>query len=228
MSSAPDLGDRIVAVLQRESSSPAAIASVITDAEVALTQARDELAHVRQVALDPLTPAAEVAEHRRRAIELQFVIERLEAGLERLRERHAAAVERAAKEAREREHVELTVERDRVAAKLSEVYRRAAAEVAGVLDEAVRTNRRVTAWNGTGGPWIAELPQLHRGVRLPALGAGEAFWPPADRLDAEAMIPAELIKLSEARAAAAKELAEARAAWEEAHRLHPQRRRVPV
>ena len=94
VSSAPDLDGRIIAVLQREGSSPAAIASVIADAEVALAQARDDLARVREVALNPLTPAAEVAEHRGRAIELQFAAERLEAGLERLRERHEAALER--------------------------------------------------------------------------------------------------------------------------------------
>ena len=81
MSSAPALDDRIVAVLQREGSSPAVIAGVIADAEVALLQARDDLAHVREVALNPLTPAPEAAEHRGRAVELQFVIERLRRGL---------------------------------------------------------------------------------------------------------------------------------------------------
>ena len=58
------------------------------DAELALVQARDDLARVREVALNPMTPASEVAGHRARVIELQFAAERLEAGLERLRERH--------------------------------------------------------------------------------------------------------------------------------------------
>lgn len=230
MSSAPDLDGRIIAVLQREGSSPAAILSVIDDAELALVQTRDDLARVREVALNPMTPSSELAEHRARLVELQFTAERLEAGLERLRERHREALERVERERREREYVELTAERDRVFARLEEIYARAAAEIADVLEEAVQVNRRIGGWNAQAlGGRIDGLADLYRGVRLPAERAGgEAYWPPADRLDAAAMVPAELMKLSEARAAAARELAEARAAWEEAARLHPQRRRVPV
>ena len=113
-------------------------------------------------------------------------------------------------------------------ARLCEVYRRAAGEIADALAAAVQSTRRVAAWNASGGPWIPEPPQIHEGARLPALGAGEAFWPPPDRIDAAALVPVEMMKFAEARAAEAKEAAEARAVWEEAARLHPQRRRVPV
>ena len=84
--------------------------------------------------------------------------------------------------------------------RLLETYARAAAEIAEVLAEAVQSTRRVAAWNASGvGPWIAEPPQLQRGVRLPPERVGEAaFWPPMEKLDVAAMIPAEMAKREEA------------------------------
>ena len=56
-----------------------------------------------------------------------------------------------------------------------------------------------------GGPWIAEPPQLQRGVRLPAERVGEAaFWPPLERLDVAAMVPPEMAKREDAIAAEAR------------------------
>ena len=46
--------------------------------------------------------------------------------------------------------------------------RRAAAEVADVLEEAVQTNRRIGGWNAQAlGGRIAELPRTLSGVRCP-------------------------------------------------------------
>ena len=110
-----------------------------------------------------------IASARGTIFECEFREARLVVARDRLREKHAAAVERVAKEAREREHAAISAERDAVSERLLETYARAAGEIAEVLAEAVQSTRRVAAWNAqAAGPWIAEPPQLQRGVRLPA------------------------------------------------------------
>ena len=54
--------------------------------------------------------------------EAEFRHGRLVVARDRLVEKHASAVERAAKEAREREHAEISAERDAVTERLLEVY----------------------------------------------------------------------------------------------------------
>ena len=149
--------------------------------------------------------------------------------MERLVEKHAAALARVEREAREREHAEISAERDAVTERLLEVYQRAAGEIAGVLAEAVQSTRRVAAWNASGvGPWIGEPPQFLRAVRLPPERVGEAaFWPPLERLDVAGMIPAEMAKREAAVAAEALEATPMASRLEEANRLaRGARRRV--
>ena len=228
--SAADLDSRVAALLLRTRADPDQIAALVAEAETALVSAERDLGAAREKAINPLTSAREVPEHRGRSFELQFMVERLQAGLEHLRLKHEEAVAQVERERREAERAEITAERDAAAAKLSETYQRAAREIADVLDAVVQVNRRVAGWNAqAAGSRIDGLPDLYRGVRLPAERAGEvAFWPPLDRIDPDALVPVEMAKFSEARAAEAKEAAEARAVWEKAARLHPQRRRVPV
>ena len=57
-------------------------------------------------------------------------------------------------------------------------------------------------------------------MRLPAERAGgEAFWPPAERLDAAAMVPAEMAKREAAIASEASEATKVGSALEEVNRL---------
>ena len=102
-----------------------------------------------------------------------------------------------------------------------ETYARAAGEIAEVLAEAVTSTRRVAAWNAqAAGPWIAEPPQLARGVRLPPERVGEAaYWPPLDRLDVAAMVPAEMAKREAAIGAEARKATQIASRLEEANRL---------
>ena len=246
MSSA-DLDARIVAVLQRESSSPAAILSVIADAEVALVQARDDLARVRELALNPLTPASELAEHRARAIELQFVIERLEAGLERLRERHEEALARVEAERRTATHADLMARRDALAARFEGVWRDHAEPLASFLHEVAAIDAEVNSANRLKlGPWLDKVETIARAgvgdvdthklvglhTRVPpwshdAHRRGELMWPPqAPKLDMVALVPQPLRQLEKALAENAREAAQARSDLEEAHRREPQRRKV--
>jgi hypothetical protein len=70
------------------------------------------------------------------------------------------------------------------------------------------------------GAWIAEPPQLQRGVRLPAERVGEAaFWPPPERLDVAAMVPPEMAKREAAIASEALEATQIASRLEEANRL---------
>jgi hypothetical protein len=63
-------------------------------------------------------------------------------------------------------------------------------------------------------------------VKLPAERVGEAaIWPPPDRLDVAAMVPAELVKRDEAISAEAKEAAEAWSQLERANQLQKGARR---
>ena len=161
-----------------------------------------------------------IASARGIVFEAEFREARLVVALARLREKHAEAVARVEKEAREREHAEISAERDAVTARLLEVYQRAAAEIAEVLAAAVQSTRRVAAWNASGGPWIAEPPQLQRGVRLPPERVGEAaYWPPLQKLDVAAMISPEMAKHEEAIGAEAREATEIASRLEEANRL---------
>jgi hypothetical protein len=228
--SASGLDAKIAALLQQSKPAPADVEVLLAQVEAALADTERELAQATAQALDPTSTSAVIASARGVTFDAQFRLQRLVAARDRLGEKHQSAVERVAKEAREAEYAAISAERDRAAARLSEVYARAAAEIADVLDELVQANRRISAWNGTGGPIIDELPPVNKGVRLPPLGGpGEAsIWPPVQRIDAAALVPVEMMKFAAARGAEAKEAAEVRALWDEAARMHPQRRRLPT
>jgi hypothetical protein len=218
---ATDLDGRIALILSRSKALPDDVAALLSEVEAALTKTGDELARAREKALDPTSVNSAIASARGIVFEAEFREARLVVARDRLGEKHAAAVERVAKEAREAEHAEISAERDAVSAKLSEVYARAAAEISDVLAAAVQSTRRVQTWNASGvGPWIAEPLQLHKGVRLPALGAGEAaYWPPLEKLDMTVLVPPEMAKREAAIAAEAAEATEIASRREEANRL---------
>ncbi len=241
------LDDRIVAVLKRANGSPAAVASVIADAELALPLLREDLARVREVALNPLTPASEVAEHRARVVELRFGAERLEAGLERLRQKHEQALARVEAERRAAAHAAIVARRDELAAKFESVWATLAVPLASFLHEVAAVDGEINAANRLKlGVWIDKVETVAR----PGVGdidthkltgmhtrlapwdhdqhrAGELLWPPQPpKLNPAAMVPGPLRQLEEAVAAGAREASAARAQAEAAHRAQPQRRKV--
>jgi hypothetical protein len=199
------------------------------------------------VALNPLTPAPEATERRGRAVELQFVIERFEAGLVQLRQKHEQAIERVEQERRAAVHAAIVERRDALAGRFKEVWRTHAEPLAAFLREIAAVDEEVAAANRTKlGAWLDKVETVARpGVgdidshklvglhtRIPpwdhsAHRMGEMLWPPPQpKLDMVALVPAPLRQLAEARAKEAKASAAARAEIEESNRSHPQRRRV--
>ena len=219
--SASGLDAKIAALLQQSKPAPADVEVLLAQVEAALADTEQELAQANAQALDPTSTSAVIASARGVTFDAQFRLQRLVAARDRLVEKLASAVERAAKEAREAEYAAISAERDRVSERLLETYARAAAEIADVLAEAVQSTRRVQTWNASGvGPWIAEPPQLQRGVRLPPERIGEAaFWPPLERLDVAAMVPTEMAKREAAIASEAAEATRIASRLEEANRL---------
>ena len=160
--------------------------------------------------------------------------------VDRLREKHAAALERVEAERRAAAHAALVARRDELAARFEGVWREHAEPLAAYLhevaavDEAIGTSKRLRL-----GPWLDRTESIARpgvsdldqhklvsmATRLPpwdhdAHRSGALMWPPQPaRLDPRAMVPAELVKREEAIAAEAAEATQIASRLEEANRL---------
>ena len=133
MSATDHLDSRVAGALQRAKPLPADVEVLLAQVEAALADTERELAQANAQALDPTSTSAVIASARGVTFDAQFRLQRLVVARDRLVEKLASATERVEKEAREREHAEISAERDAVTERLLEVYRRAAGEIADAL-----------------------------------------------------------------------------------------------
>jgi hypothetical protein len=145
--SAGDLDSRIAGALQRTKASPDDIAALLAEAERALADTERELAQANAQALDPTSTSAVIASARGVTFDAQFRLQRLVVARDRLREKHAAATERVAKEAREAAHADLVLRRDALAARFESTWREHAEPLAAFLHEIAAIDEEIGTAN---------------------------------------------------------------------------------
>jgi hypothetical protein len=185
------LSDRIAAAIDAPKPTSIVLAELIDEARTELTCVTEERDRARSKSLDPTTPAALVPGARGDVFEAEFAAERLTVAIERLKDRHEAAVVRERETARAA--AALAAERDALAAELTEAYPRLVGELVDLLGRVRALDERLAPLGLDGVENVARgIPRngriagepvslLASSVRLPAFDANERVysWPPA-------------------------------------------------
>jgi hypothetical protein len=161
------LSDRIADALQG-TPSPDDVAALIAAVEQDLERLGHERDAATQRSLDPVTPVDAVVRAREQTDGCEFALARLTVALQQLQAKHEAAVCHVKQAARDALHAEITAERDALADELRTRYPELSKALGDLLSRVKANNARVEQLNRTGGPWIASVETVARG--MPANG----------------------------------------------------------
>jgi len=185
---------------------------LIADTETAARAASDKAAVARTRALDPTTPAAEVAAARKEMEDAAFVSDRMTVAATRLRDRYRAVTAAEDNARRILAYNETIAARDKLADELAKVYPQITATLADLMNRLAANNNEITAVNNrlpNGGSRVLEAELVARNLqgfmndgvettgiirelRIPAWDHSvhaPYSWPIDDRLQQHAVIP---------------------------------------
>jgi hypothetical protein len=176
-----NLEDRIQAAFADQAKSED-FEPLIADVTHAAKAASASAAQARDRALDPTTPAAEVASTRREMEDAIITFDRLQVAVKKLHDRHRAVLHAEENARRKLAYDKVLQVRDALAKELAKLYPPVAAQLADLMARIAANDREVTAINarlpdGAQGILVAELIArgmlgwVNNGVQAPSIVA---------------------------------------------------------